>query len=171
MYLRSIHFRDWKAYTDATLEFSPPKRGKNVVLIGAKNGYGKTTLLEGLVLGLFGRHGLDIIGRANIGEAGDARRELSYNEFMERALHAQAKNQGRSSTSITLVFEDKDCERIKIQRTWHFTGAGKHRPDQEDVRVLEGQNEELLTIPRLDDPQEFIRNYVTQHFLTHKSEI
>lgn len=165
MYLRSIHFRDWKAYTDATLEFAPPKRGKNVVLIGAKNGYGKTTLLEGLVLGLFGRHGLDIIGRANVGDPGEAQRELSYNEFMERALHAQAKSQGRSSTSITLVFEDRDRERIKIRRTWHFTGAGKHRPDQEDVQVFEGQDEELLRIPRLDDPQEFIRSYVTQHFL------
>lgn len=165
MYFKAIHFRDWKAYTDASFDFATPKRGKNVVLIGAKNGYGKTTLLEGLVLGLFGRHGLEIIGRANIGDAAEARRELSYNEFLERALHAHAKSQGRSSASITLVFEDKNGERIKIRRTWHFTGAGKHRPDQEEVLIYEGQDEELVRVPRLEDPQEFARNYVTQHFL------
>lgn len=165
MYLKSIHFRDWKAYSDATFEFPAPKRGKNVVLIGAKNGYGKTTLLEGLVLGLFGKFGLDIIGRSTISDVDDPRRELSYNEFLERALHAQARSQGRASASITLVFEDKNGERIKIRRTWHFTGAGKHRPDQEEVQLYQGPDEELVRIPRLDEPQEYIRNFVTQHFL------
>ena len=52
MFLRSIQFRDWKAYANGTFDFPIPTKNKNVVLIGAKNGYGKTSLLEGIILGL-----------------------------------------------------------------------------------------------------------------------
>lgn len=164
MFLRSIRFRDWKSYTDATFEFSEPTLGRNVVLIGAKNGFGKTSLLEGVVLGLFGRDGLPLVGRARFGDGGsDQRLELSYNDFLERAFHAQARDQGRTSASVQLVFEGE--ERITIHRIWHFSGSGKHRREEEEVRIYQGPEEELLFIPPLEDRDEFIRSFVAQHFL------
>ncbi|MGK9231955.1 DNA sulfur modification protein DndD [Inquilinus limosus] len=164
MYLRSIHFRDWKAYADATFEFPEPQPERNVVLIGAKNGFGKTSLLEGIVLGLFGRDGLPLVGRATIG-GGDAeqRADFSYNDFLERAWHAQAREQGRTSASVQLVFEGD--ERIAIQRVWHFSGGGKHRREEEEVRIFLGPDEDLLQIPKLDDRDEFIRSFVARRFL------
>lgn len=163
MYISSIHLRDWKAYTDATFNFPPPIDGKNVVLIGGKNGFGKTSLLEGIVLCLFGRYGMPLIGRASLGDS--ERIEFSYNDFLERALHGQAISQGRSSSSVTVTFEGANEKKIKLQRRWYFTGAGKHRADQEEVLIYEGFDEDLLMIPRLEDREDFIRSYVSQKFL------
>ncbi|HJX18508.1 MAG TPA: ATP-binding protein [Acidiferrobacterales bacterium] len=61
MYLRHIVLQDWKAYVNGRFEFSAPSSRRNVILIGAKNGYGKTSLFEAIVLGLFGRDGLPLI--------------------------------------------------------------------------------------------------------------
>ena len=58
MFLRSIQLRDWKAYANGQFDFPIPTKNKNVVLIGAKNGYGKTSLLEAIILGLYGRDGM-----------------------------------------------------------------------------------------------------------------
>src|SRR5947199_9131362 len=99
MYLRSIQIRDWKAYANATFDFPIPTKNKNVVLIGAKNGYGKTSLLEALIVGLYGRDGMNARARA-ITTISDA--EKSYDEFVERAFHAQAIEQGRTSISIEI---------------------------------------------------------------------
>ena len=64
MFLRSIQLRDWKAYASGQFDFPIPTKNKNVVLIGAKNGYGKTSLLEAIILGLYGRDGMHALARA-----------------------------------------------------------------------------------------------------------
>lgn len=64
MYISQITLRDWKAYTTASFDLPAPGRDKNIVLIGAPNGYGKTSLFEAIVLGMFGRDGLPLIARS-----------------------------------------------------------------------------------------------------------
>lgn len=46
MHLESISLRDWKAFESATFEFPAPGKTKNVVVIGGRNGFGKTSLLK-----------------------------------------------------------------------------------------------------------------------------
>src|ERR1700734_1709227 len=99
MFLRSIQLRDWKAFATGQFDFPIPTKNKNVVLIGAKNGYGKTSLLEAIILGLYGRDGMDALARA---VTSNADMEKSYDEFMERALHAQALRQTRTSITIQI---------------------------------------------------------------------
>jgi DNA sulfur modification protein DndD len=64
MHISQITLRDWKAYTTANFDFPPPAKNKNIILIGAPNGYGKTSLFEAVVLGMFGRDGLPLIARS-----------------------------------------------------------------------------------------------------------
>lgn len=165
MFLRSIKIRDWKAYANATFEFPVPTKNKNVVLIGAKNGYGKTSLLEALILGLYGRDGMNALARA-ISSNADA--DKSYDEFVERALHAQAIDQGRTSISIEIVLEDA-VERLKIVRKWHFTGQGKHRRDQEEVQLFAGKDEDPIRVPGLrpsrDEKDDFYRSLIARKFI------
>ena len=165
MFLRSIRLRDWKAYAQAEFEFPYPTRSKNVVLIGAKNGYGKTSLLEALILGLYGKDGMNALARAVV-SASDSDR--SYDRFLERALHRQAMDQGRQSMCVEIVLEDKE-ERLKIVRKWHFNGTGKHRREQEDLQVYQGKDEMPVQIkgpkPTHEDRNDFLRSQIARHFI------
>jgi|SRR5208282_5295310 len=166
MFLRSIRLRDWKAFTNTTVEFPAPTKTKNVGLIGAKNGFGKTSLLEALILGLYGRDAMGVLSRAVADSDGDADR--SYDEFLQRGLHAQALDQGRNSITIEVVLEEGD-ERLRIQRRWHFTGDGRHRRSEEDIQVFTGPDEEPMKVPGFrparEDREDFFRGLIAQRFL------
>jgi DNA sulfur modification protein DndD len=164
MYIRSITLRDWKAFQSAQFEFPAPTPRKNVVLIGALNGYGKTSLLEALVLGLFGRDGLGVLARAMVQDGENERLAASYDDFLQRALHAKALEQGRTSASVEIVLADED-DTVTIQRIWNFSGAGKHQRDDEEVRIWRGPDRELVRIPKMEDREDFIRSFVAQQFL------
>jgi DNA sulfur modification protein DndD len=164
MHLRSIKLRDWKAYQEAHLEFPAPTKKKNVVLIGAMNGYGKTSLLEALVLGLFGRDGLSVLSRAVMADGETDRLAQSYDDFLSRALHAKAPEQGRTSASVEIMLEDQE-DTLTIQRIWHFSGSRKHKREDEEVRIWRGVDRELVRRPRMEDKDDFIRNFVSQNFL------
>lgn len=165
MFLRTIQLRDWKAYANGQFDFPVPTKNKNVVLIGAKNGYGKTSLLEAIILGLYGRDGMHALARAVTSNSDE---DKSYDEFMERALHAQALAQGRTSIAITIVLEDT-VEQLKIVRRWHFTGGGKHRRTDEEVNLFSGKDEEPVKVPGLrpsrEDRDDFYRSEIARKFI------
>lgn len=164
MYIRSIKFRDWKAYANAEFTFPHPHKGKNIVLIGAKNGYGKTSLLEGIILGLYGRDGMPILARAFDSST------KSYDEFLEKALHALAIEQGRSSIKIEIILE-QDMERLRIVRTWHFSGRGEHKKDDEQVFLYQGPVDKEQVVktsspsPTKEDQYKFYSDFIGSNFL------
>lgn len=167
MHIRSIKLRDWKAYESATFDFPAPGSRKNVVLIGGQNGFGKTTLFEALVLGLFGRDGLPLVLRAGV--AGDEQRlSQNFRSFIERALFAEALPNGRSSCSIELKFIDENDEPIEIVRKWHFNDAGKLKQADygEELRILEGSARRPVNPPRSEaDPEGWFRDWISRRFL------
>lgn len=167
MFLARIKLRDFKAYEDATFDFPIPQGegGKNVILIGGLNGYGKTSLFEALALGLFGRDGIRLIARAKAG--GDEReRAKSFKDFMERALYGGALREGRTSCRIGLHFVDERGQPLEIQRTWHFSAGGKLRPDAGEVRILQGPARQPVGPPQDEaDPDGWYREWVHRNFL------
>lgn len=84
-WISRIKLTNFKAYQNAEFNFPQPKNnGGNLVLIGALNGHGKTTLLEALYLGLYGeKKSVDILKRA-----------VSYKDkkTLEDALSFKAKD-------------------------------------------------------------------------------
>ena len=97
------------------------KPGKNIILIGAPNGYGKTSLFEAIVLGLFGRDGLPLIARSPFSGNDKDRLATSYKNFLEKALHRGAIASGRPSCSVRLRFVDDEDNVVELQRIWHFS--------------------------------------------------
>ena len=167
MHLLAITLRDWKAYESAKFEFPAPTKNKNVILIGGRNGFGKTTLFEALALGLFGRDGLRLVLRASAA-ADEQGRAQSFRDFIERALYGDAIAQGRTSCRIELKFEDEAGEPIWIERTWYFNDSGKLKSGDagEQLRIFQGVARRVVGPSRSEqDPDGWYRDWISRTFL------
>jgi DNA sulfur modification protein DndD len=136
MHLEKLTLTDWKLYGgEHTFDFPAPTRRKNVVLIGAKNGFGKTSFLEAIVFGLFGKEGVDLTARAD--SNGDEDRRLkSYRRFLEGAFNESAHASGRTVMRIELVLVDPESgERVQIRRTWTFRHDGRYHEEHVEFFV------------------------------------
>ena len=86
-WISRIKLTNFKAYQNAEFNFPQPNaNGGNLVLIGALNGHGKTTLLEALFLGLYGEKCVDILKRAVF------YRDKTPNDLLENALSFKAED-------------------------------------------------------------------------------
>ena len=173
MHLRSIALRDWRAYYgQVRFDFPPPTERKNVVLIGAKNGFGKTSLFHAIILGLFGQDGMPLIATASFGGTSTERLNISYVQFMSGVLNRRALSEGRTSCSVELVFEDDEGQPLVLQRLWSFTASGQFKPYDEEPRALAGvtrkpiggaSGSKLTGVERID----WFKDYVRRTFLPY----
>ena len=62
MWIAKIELFNFKSFQHQTFEFPQPRAGRNIVLIGGMNGYGKTSILEALYLGLYGKEAVEHLG-------------------------------------------------------------------------------------------------------------
>lgn len=159
VHLRSIALRNWKSYRRVIIDLPADAAGRNVYIIEGNNGAGKTSLLEAMTLCLFGRSGLDLVARASSA----SRPDQSYDGFLERALNAGSRGQA-ARMSITLEF-DGSRGPVAIERAWHFSASGRHRREDEEVRLFEGPDLDLVPLPELDEG-DFLRDFVTQRLIS-----
>ena len=167
MYISQIVVRDWKSFTAASFEFPAPTSDANIILIGAPNGYGKTSLFEAVVLGIFGREGLPLIARSPFSGNDKERLATSYKAFLEKALHRGATDAGRNSCSVKIKFVNDDDELLEIQRIWHFSDAGVYRPQDEEVHIYYGDIRKAAGPRGLmgNDRLEWFRDYIAENLL------
>lgn len=139
MFLTQIQLRNWRSYRNATFSFPIPERSgkRNVILVGAQNGYGKTSFLIALYLGLFGREAMSLIEGVSDTLLNDEK-IVSYQRLIEGILHRPAKNIEDPHCSVTLSFL-VDGAPITITRRWNFRAGGRARdlnhPDGEEVLI------------------------------------
>ncbi len=119
MWISRIALRNFKSYQNQVFEFPQPVDGKNLVLIGGLNGYGKTTLLEAIYVGLYGEEAVSqrALDRAGLKAKG-------YGHFLETALykHALRNGENRMEVVIEITRPDKGC--LRITRKWFFKNQG-----------------------------------------------
>ena len=100
MRLLSIELINWRAFAEARFEFKSDET-KNLVVIGAPNGHGKTSFFEAVTLCLYGKAGLALLARASEQEFG--RPSISYDNFLRQVLHLEAlKTTRRITINISL---------------------------------------------------------------------
>lgn len=167
MYISQITLRDWKAYTTANFDFPAPGNGRNIILIGAPNGYGKTSLFEAIVLGMFGRDGLPLIARSPFSGGDKEGLAISYKNFLEKALHRGALAASRNSCSVKMTFVDDDGEPLEIQRIWHFNESGAYRPQDEEVHIYRGTTRRPVGPGTLEGNEraDWFREYIAENLL------
>lgn len=112
MFISKIELIRFKSYQHAELNFPEPTGGKNIVLIGGMNGYGKTTILEALYLCLYGKDALPHLARAGL-KTDDYR---GYPSFLEKALNGEAKRDGADTMSIRILINRTKTKGIDSKR-------------------------------------------------------
>lgn len=118
MWIDKIELTNFKAYQHQRFEFPKPEQGRNLVLIGGMNGFGKTTLLEALYLCLYGEDATHNLARAGL-------QSNAYAKFLQGALHGKALATKRDQMRVSVRLMVVDDYGFEITRTWFFDPKGE----------------------------------------------
>lgn len=137
MWIKTIKLQNFKSYAQAEFNFPEPQNGKNIVLIGAVNGHGKTTLLEAIYLCLYGEEATPHLKRAGI----PADRK-SYDAILKDALHHDLalpvqQNAQRSYTKMSVVMEimHKKNNGLRVERSWAYDASRNRQSENDQLRM------------------------------------
>ena len=169
MYISFVELRNWRSYADCSFEFPAPNAERPLVLVGAMNGHGKTSLLLAFYFGLFGRHGVRYAEGFDLGP--DTPRIRHYRQALEEFRRELSPAFEPTEVDITITPSPIDRERdpdgaveLRIVRRWYFNSAGRWKDKEEEVQVyVDGLPQEL---DHHDDAAAFIERYfVPAHVL------
>jgi DNA sulfur modification protein DndD len=109
MIIRELRLTNFGIYSgEHVLSFSPRMHSKkNITLIGGMNGRGKTTMLDAILLALYGSHA------STVRESG-----MSYTAYLKRYIN---KNSSDNSASIELTLDvpfNGEVIEIRLKRAW-----------------------------------------------------
>lgn len=106
MIIESITLHNYGIYKGKNTFQLNPEKDKPIILIGGLNGHGKTTLLEALQIGFFGRKLTEIYQA----------KKLTYEEFIKKTIN---KDSDSSLIQINFYQIEKGVENhYSIYRTW-----------------------------------------------------
>ena len=175
MWISKLELTCFKSYQHQVFVFPEPSDGKNIVLIGGMNGYGKTSILEALYLCLYGKDSMVHLARAGLNTD-----ERGYPTFLERAFNGEARREGLDTMSVRVVINKTKTKAMDIGRKWYFRANGKWTNDEEtlvrdvvrgvpDTPRTDGRNGFLLA-DLLDDMQ-FVPAHVAPFFFFDGEEV
>lgn len=138
MFLRRLILEDYRQFygrqeVDLSIDFGVEK---NVVLVGGLNGAGKTSVLEGLQLALFGPQARHLWA------------DRGYDEFIRDALNRERAGEGSPGFRLTVELETEaywGMTLLTISRQWlvDFEGRVQHALDlREDDQPVPGDEED-----------------------------
>jgi DNA sulfur modification protein DndD len=138
-----------------TINLAPARASRPIVLIGGLNGTGKTTILDAIQLGLFGK-------RARLSK----RAALSYDDYIRRSM-----NRERSDMGITIRFErfiDGIANEFHVSRRW--TAVRDNIAEKTEIR-RNGELDRVLTDTWAEYIEEVIPLEIAQLFFFDAEKI
>ena len=115
MILQSIELTNFGLYKGThTIHFAP-ERDKPVTLIGGLNGRGKTTLLDAITLGLYGRRALKYLQDERI----------RYSTYLKNHINKSVPFGSITSIRITLADSENGSEAVTVCRYWEKPFRGE----------------------------------------------
>jgi DNA sulfur modification protein DndD len=150
MWISKIELVCFKSYQSQVFEFPAPEDGRNIVLIGGMNGYGKTSILEALYLCLYGKDAIVHLARAGL-KTDESR---GYPTFLEKAFNGEALRENRDTMMVRVVINKTKTKAVDIARKWYFRPNGTWTVDEEVVvrEIVRG----IPSTPRVDGRNGFL---------------
>ncbi len=149
MWISKLELTCFKSYQQQVFNFPEPKDGKNIVLIGGMNGYGKTSILEALYLCLYGKDAIVHLARAGL----NTDEKKGYPTFLEHAFNGEAKRDGLDTMTVKVTINRTQSKAIEITRKWYFRSNGNWTNEEETLvrDVIRG----VPDIPKVDGKNNF----------------
>ena len=152
MWISKLELVCFKSYQHQTFEFPMPENGQNIVLIGGMNGFGKTSILEALYLGLYGRDAIIHLARAGL-KTDD---KTGYPTFLERAFNGEAKRDHGDTMMVRVVINKTKTKATNICRKWFFKSNGDW--SREEEVIVRDEIRGVPGAPRVDGKNGFYFN-------------
>lgn len=149
MWISKLELVCFKSYQHQIFEFPMPEVGQNIVLIGGMNGFGKTSILEALYLGLYGRDAIIHLARAGL----KTEDKKGYPTFLERAFNGEAKRDRRDTMMVRIVINKTKTKATNICRKWFFKSNGDWSGEEE--AVVRDEIRGVPNSPRVDGKNGF----------------
>ena len=151
MILEELTLHDFGVYGGKQQIRLAPAPNRPVVLIGALNGAGKTTILDALKVVLYGRH-------ANCID----RNRGSYHDYLRSAIHRGARSGQGAGIELKFRYRLEGSEEsYRIYRSWRDTGSAI----KEEVQVFRNDKLDPVTTERCAEfVEQFIPNQISELF-------
>jgi DNA sulfur modification protein DndD len=149
MWISKLELTCFKSYQHQVFDFPSPADGRNIVLIGGMNGFGKTSILEALYLCLYGKDAIIHLARAGL-KTDDKK---GYPTFLEGAFNGEAKRDGLDTMMVRVTINKTKTKAIDICRKWFFRSNGNWTGEEE--AVVRDVVREVPSSPRVDGKNGF----------------
>jgi DNA sulfur modification protein DndD len=150
------NFRQYYNSVNVDLETNDEK---NIIIIGGKNGYGKTNFLLSIVWCLYG----DKISQIDENFKKEIQKEQNYFSFMQRSINWTAKKESKSKFSVSIKISDielpelnqlnSNTDSILIKRTFDVVSMNENLSIIDFASKLEIFNDD-------SDKINFINDYI-----------
>jgi DNA sulfur modification protein DndD len=159
MEVKKVTFNNFKPYfgvNEIDLSVNPEQ---NIVLIGGKNGQGKTSFLVGLVWCIYGKN-LSNVDKSFSKEIKGG----NYSKFLANALNRKSEESGASNFSVTIDFDHVELSKIftssqQNTSTVTLTRSYDTKTGVEDFKILMDGNEVQL-ITDEEEKINFVNDYI-----------
>lgn len=144
MIIDKITLNNYKSYRGThSVSLTPVSNKKPIILFGGLNGGGKTTLLEGIQLALYGKLAPFLTGLP-----------YGYHEYLSRSINNDCNPKDGASVEMSFrSIEHGQEHQFHIVRSWSHTG--KTVREHTDV-YLDGSHEPVLSDTWLEQVERFI---------------
>jgi DNA sulfur modification protein DndD len=149
MWISKLELTCFKSYQHQVFDFPSPVDGRNIVLIGGMNGFGKTSILEALYLCLYGKDAIIHLARAGL-KTDDKK---GYPTFLEGAFNGEAKRDGQDTMMVRVTINKTKTKAIDICRRWFFRSNGNWTGEEE--AIVRDVVRDIPSSPRVDGKNGF----------------
>ena len=155
MIIKNIEFENFRPFYGRVNIDLTPADNKNIILIGGRNGHGKSNFLLGIVWCLYGKliSDVDETFKAEIAKTN------GYSKFLDDALNRDNKSEGKHRFGVKCTFHNVPYGEDEVKQTIHVHRYYDINNQQENLDI-EPDDDGLLALSSAEDKQNFINDYL-----------